>query len=336
MRTVGSVTALAVVLAGSVAGAGAASAAVSPDAPVIINEVYGGGGNSGANYKSDFVELYNPGAAPVSLASWSVQYASAAGTTWATTPLTGSIPAHGYYLVAEALGAGGTTDLPTPDATGSIAMSATNGKVALVSASTALACASACASAPTVVDFVGFGTANDKAGTAAAPMPSNSLSLSRDAQHSNTADNGADFTTGSPTPENSGSTPTDPGTPSTKTIAEIQGTDSASPLVGETVTTDGVVTATYPTGGINGYVIQTAGTGGALGDPTASQALFVYSPSTVASVAIGDHVDVTGAVSEFNGLTELSVTSSADLTKLSDGATVTPTTGAWPTTAAAR
>ncbi|WP_118766273.1 ExeM/NucH family extracellular endonuclease [Cellulomonas rhizosphaerae] len=337
VRTVGGLTALAVVLAGSVAGAGAASAAVSPSAPAIINEVYGGGGNGGATLKQDFIELYNPGASPVSLAGWSVQYASASGTSWATTALTGSIPAHSHYLVAEALGAGGSVDLPTPDVVGTIAMSGTAGKVALVNATTALACGSACSNAASVVDFVGYGTANDKAGTAPTPATSATNSVSRNAQHANTADNGADFTAGTPTPLNSGSTPTDPTDPGTpKTIAEIQGTGSASPLVGQTVTTNGVVTAAYPTGGINGYVIQAAGTGGPLGDATASQGLFVYSPSTAGSVTIGDHVEVTGAVSEFAGLTELTVTSAAGLTKIDDEATVTPTTGAWPTTAAGR
>ena len=58
-----------------------------------------------------------------------MQYASAAGTSWQVTALSGSIPAGGYYLVQEAQGAGGTTALPTPDATGTIAMGATAGKI---------------------------------------------------------------------------------------------------------------------------------------------------------------------------------------------------------------
>ena len=37
-----------------------------------------------------------------------MQYASAAGTSWAVTPLTGSIPSGRNYLVQEAAGAGGT------------------------------------------------------------------------------------------------------------------------------------------------------------------------------------------------------------------------------------
>ncbi|MGE4360086.1 MAG: lamin tail domain-containing protein, partial [Lysobacteraceae bacterium] len=63
------------------AGAGTASA------QVVISQSYGGGGNSGATYTHDFIELFNRGSTPVSLAGWSVQYTSAAGTSWQVTPL---------------------------------------------------------------------------------------------------------------------------------------------------------------------------------------------------------------------------------------------------------
>lgn len=66
-----------------------AQAAVSIDATVLINEVYGGGGNGGAAFSRDFVELVNTGDTAVDLGSWSVQYASATGTSWQVTPLTG-------------------------------------------------------------------------------------------------------------------------------------------------------------------------------------------------------------------------------------------------------
>ena len=42
-------------------------------------------------------------------------------------------------------------------------------------------------------------------------------------------------------------------------IAEIQGTGDASPFDGQKVLTSGVVTASYPTGGINGFYLQTPG-----------------------------------------------------------------------------
>ncbi len=124
---------------------------------IVISEVFGGGGNSGSTWKNDFVELYNPTSSPVDISGWSVQYSSATGSTWYVTALTGSIAAHGYYLVQEAPGTGGTLSLPTPDAIGTLALSATNGKVALVSSSTALSVSNP--SSASYVDLVGYGTA---------------------------------------------------------------------------------------------------------------------------------------------------------------------------------
>lgn len=120
---------------------------------------------------------------------------------------------------------------------------------------------------------------------------------------------------------NSGGTDPDPDPdpdPESVTIAQIQGTGDASPLVGQTVTTTGVVTAVYPSGGFDGYYIQTAGSGGDTdASRTASDGIFVYSAATVGSVQIGEHVQVTGEVVEFNGLTELSV-GSGGVTQLTE------------------
>lgn len=46
---------------------------------------------------------------------------------------------------------------------------------------------------------------------------------------------------------------------SLRTIAEIQGAGATTPFAGEAVVTQGVVTAAYPTGGLNGFDIQTPG-----------------------------------------------------------------------------
>src|SRR5215510_3472157 len=106
------------------------------DGPVVISQIYGGGGNSGATLRNDFVELFNRSNAAVGLSGWCLQYASAAGSFTLgnnqTTTLGGSIPAGGYYLVQLSQGTGGTQDLPTPDAAGLTAMSATSGKLALL------------------------------------------------------------------------------------------------------------------------------------------------------------------------------------------------------------
>src|SRR5215475_8220248 len=67
-------------------------AASAASATVVLSEVYGGGGNNGATYTNDFIELSNLAAAAQSLAGWSVQYQPAGGTsTWQVTPLSGSV-----------------------------------------------------------------------------------------------------------------------------------------------------------------------------------------------------------------------------------------------------
>jgi uncharacterized protein len=189
---------LAVVLIFSSVG-GATSAAVDPTG-VVVSQLYGGGGNAGSTYKNDFIELFNPTASGIDLTGSSVQYAAAAGTTWQVTSLSGTISPGAYYLVQEAVGAGGTTALPAPDATGTIAMSATAGKVAFVTSTTALT-----GTCPSAVDLVGFGaTANCFEGAAAAPAPSNTaadLRANGGCQDGN--DNATDFATGAPTPRNS-------------------------------------------------------------------------------------------------------------------------------------
>ncbi|MGH3683330.1 MAG: lamin tail domain-containing protein, partial [Natronosporangium sp.] len=95
------------------------AAAQEPPATVVVSQVYGGGGNSGALFTHDFVALFNPDDTAADLAGWSVQYASAAGSSWQVTPLSGTLPPGRHYLVRQAAGAGGSQPLPEPDATGS-------------------------------------------------------------------------------------------------------------------------------------------------------------------------------------------------------------------------
>ncbi|MFJ8582806.1 ExeM/NucH family extracellular endonuclease [Micromonospora sp. NPDC093277] len=100
-------------------------------------------------------------------------------------------------------------------------------------------------------------------------------------------------------------------------IAEIQGTNTdTSPYANKNVTTDGVVTAVYRTGGFNGFFIQTGGTGGTEAEdatPGASDAVFVFGSNSAGQVSIGDSVRVTGTVVEYQGETEIS---SPTVTKL--------------------
>jgi predicted extracellular nuclease len=186
--------------------AGLSSPAMAAPADVVISQVYGGGGNTGSVYKNDFIELFNRSASAVSLNGWSVQYASATGTTWASTPLPAVVLQPGQYLlVQEAAGTGGTTALPTADKIGTLAMSGTAGKVALVSSLTALS--GAAPSGATLVDLVGFGsTAGAFEGAGATPAPSNSNAVLRAGGGcTDTDNNNTDFVAGLAAPRNSAS-----------------------------------------------------------------------------------------------------------------------------------
>ncbi len=291
--------------------------AVSPD--VVINEVYGGGGNSGATFTNDFIELYNRGTTAVSLDGWSVQYGAAAGAFSSKTDLRGSIAPGGYYLVQAAAGAGGTDGLPTPDASGSLNLSGTASKVALVPSTTQLTCGTAAARcAPdSYRDLLGYGGASDFEG-APTPALSNTTAAARRTPGVDTDANAADFAVGAPTPRSSGTTPPveppvgPPGPPATAAcdvtavtrVPAIQGTTDTSPFVGQTVTTRGAVVGDTP--GLTGFFVQDL-TGD--GDPLTSDGVFVFvpgaNPLSATDVAVGDVVALTGTVKEFNGLTEL-------------------------------
>lgn len=171
---------------------------------VVISQLYGGGGNSGATYKNDFIELFNPTASPVTMAGWSVQYSSATntGAFSGIQPIGGTIGPGEYYLIALASGGAIGADLPPANVSGSINMSGTTGKVALVSTGTPVdgPCAATLADTD-IVDLVGYGTANCNEGGTNAPAPSNTTSdFRKNGGNTDTNVNGNDFVTGAPNP----------------------------------------------------------------------------------------------------------------------------------------
>jgi hypothetical protein len=181
--------------------------ATADDKQIVINQIYGGGGNAGAVYQNDFVELYNKGTTPVVVDGWSIQYASTSGTSWGNkVNLTGTIQPGHYYLIKGAAGSG-CTNLPcgspipgTANVTSTLDLSGSNGKLALLKTTTQLG-AVACPTADChVVDFVGYGTANCFEGSNAAPAPSATLSITRTPAGTDTDQNGLDFVAGPPTP----------------------------------------------------------------------------------------------------------------------------------------
>ena len=185
----------------------AATARGSGSGSIVVGEVFAAGGNSGAAYANDYVELFNRGASPVAIDGWTLQYASAASASWQSTALSGSIPAGGRYLVQLASGGANGSALPAPDATGSSNLAVTGGKVAVVDDATALSCGAApgsCSAAPGLEDLIGYGGAADYEGSGAAPVPSATTALVRAAAAcTDSDDNAADFATAAPDPQNS-------------------------------------------------------------------------------------------------------------------------------------
>jgi len=169
---------------------------------VVISQIYGGGGNAGATYHNDFVELYNRGAASVDLTGWSIQYASASGNGWITNlqPLGGPIGAGEYYLIALASGGANGSALPPANITGQINMSGTSGKVALADTYDPLT--GNCPLANTHLrDFIGYGSADCGEGaTTAATLSNTTAALRQGNGNIDTNVNRNDFVAGGPSP----------------------------------------------------------------------------------------------------------------------------------------
>ncbi|MFI9572703.1 ExeM/NucH family extracellular endonuclease [Microbispora rosea] len=345
-RAVAALAAAGLLIAG-VTVAAAAPASAEPSA-VVISQVYGGGGNSGAPYTNDYVELFNRGAAAISLDGWSLQYTSATGTGQFGSQkqnLSGSLAPGQYHLIQLSAGSTPSGALPSADTVGALSLSATAGKVALVRSTTGLACnggSSPCTpeQAAQIADLVGYGTANFFEGPAAAPGLSNSTAAVRAGGGcADTDDNAADFTAGAPAPRNTATppapcgvaspspsaspsasptpspTPTPTGDPcdlpANRQIAEVQGSGDASPLAGQTVRVEGIVTGDFQeTGQQSGFYFQDPTPDS---DPATSDGLFAFARASFKDVKAGDRVLVTGRVTEFNGLTELSPVTAVDV-----------------------
>jgi len=210
-------------------------------ANVVISQVYGGGGNTGAPFANDFVELFNRGATSASVAGWSLQYTSATGTgnlgasSGQLTELPDISLAPGQYLlVEEASNAAVGAPLPAPDVTDATAinMSATGGKVALAQGIATLGCNGGSTPCPStalerIVDLVGYDGANFFEGTGPAPAGSNTAAVSRRAGGcADTDDNAADFSAGAPGPRNTATAPS-PCPANQPVVASCGGTLSA-------------------------------------------------------------------------------------------------------------
>jgi predicted extracellular nuclease len=273
-------------------------ALAAPAQAVVISQVYGGGGNSGATLKNDFIEIFNNGSAAVDIGGWSVQYASAGGASWQLTPIplgTALQPGR-YLLVRQAEGNGGTVDV-AGDLSGTIAMSGSNGKVALASNASALS--GTAPSGGALVDIMSFGSATPTEGSPTPALSNTTAALRNAAGCTDTGNNASDFTVAAAAPRNSStaaacSGDTGPAQPVAAAIYEIQGSGAKSAMVGRSVRTRGVVTKLLN----NGFFLQDQA-----GDnnPLTSDGIFVFTgQAAFPAAAVGNLVEVTATVAEFN------------------------------------
>ncbi|MDS2173682.1 ExeM/NucH family extracellular endonuclease [Nesterenkonia sp. CL21] len=310
------------------ASATTASTDPSEGEHVVISEVYTTGAGADAAFNERFIELHNSGDEAVVLDGWSVSYRPASRGEENLTPsghvtLSGTIEPGGHYLIANpGLSAGDGADLPAPDARLSGSTAIRDGVIWLSSTEERL-------DVPLgdvqdhedVVDLIGYGGANTYE-TAAAPSPSNGSdvrSIARADEAVDTDDNSADFTLSEAiTPTNSAGEQavhepeeTERQDPRELEINEIpRSLDPAeNELLEQPVTVRGVVTAAYPSGGLDGFTVQTEGTGGDLDLDAheASDGIFVYSPWRADDVEVGDFVEVTADVTTYSGQVQLSL-----------------------------
>ena len=171
---------------------------------VVVSQVYGSGGTSGANYRNDYIELFNRGNVNVSLSGWSVQYGAFNGSTWTSTNLPAVTLQPGqYFLIQETSGGTNGAVLPTPDATGTLSLASNQGKVAVVSSTTLLS--GACPSGGSLVDLLGYGTPNCSEGTGTANLGTNTGAIRNTGGCQDTDNNAGDFTVTTPNPHNTAS-----------------------------------------------------------------------------------------------------------------------------------
>lgn len=248
--------------------------ALGPPSPVqaisstiVISQIYGGGGNTGAPLNADFVELFNLGSTTQSLNGWSLQYAAAGAETWSASnrvilPDITLAPGQ-YFLVQMSQEGENGIALPAPDASGTVSLANDAGKIALVSSDELLS-GSGCPFAADVVDFVAYGSTPNCSETEAAPAPSNTNAIARAVSGCTDSDNNqSDFATTSPHPRNTATLlapcfpPTETSTPTstdvytpgeTSTVTETPPTASST----HSPPTHLVISQVYSSGGSEG------------------------------------------------------------------------------------
>ena len=194
-----------------------ASSAFAQSPNVVISSAYGGGGFNANTPLNDYVELFNRGTSAVDLTGWSVQVGTGTTTvTWSVIPLSGSIAAGGYYLVAVGIPSGGPVGnpLPTPDATASplldtSALTSPSGRIAVANTITSFSVACPVGQ-PGLVDFLGYGSVScfEGAGPAPGGVSGSQMTFRNNAGCVDSDNNNLDFAQGwPPNPRSTATTP---------------------------------------------------------------------------------------------------------------------------------
>ena len=284
---------------------------------LLLTQVYGGGGSSSstAAFKTDFVEVFNAGATNVDLTAYSVQYGPATGANatlfTGITTLTGTLAPGQYYLISEGTAGTGGATLTGADLTGSINLAAGSGKVALVKGTSVLGSSTNGCSDSSIVSLIGYGAIDSTcaAGGAAIATLDATKSATRTSSCTDTGNNAADFTVGTPVPRNtqttlapcSGAPPTGT-TPSitsaTAAPASVNSGDTTALTVNITAKGSVVTAVTANLSTIGGSVTQALSftSPGATGTFAAT-----YTAATLPATATGNYtlpVTVTDAANE--------------------------------------
>jgi hypothetical protein len=227
---------------------------------IVISQIYGGGGNSGAIYQNDFVEIFNRGDVTVNLSGLSIQYLAATSTAnfSIAATLSGTIMPGQYHLIQLAGGATGTP-MPSADDIGTTNMGATNGKIVLVNSSVDLPCnGNNCSPSDLakIIDTIGYGSANYYETATAPAISATKADFRASGGCTDTNNNSADFSTAVPSPRNSSSpfnycvltaTPTDTPTETDTPTVTNTATDTGTPTQTGSPTNTGTPTNTSTT-----------------------------------------------------------------------------------------
>lgn len=304
--------------------AGVAAAAPAAGTPFISEIHYDNAGTD----TGEAIEVEAP--AGTDLTGWQiVLYNGANGAVYNTRTLSGAVPAAGVVV------ANYPTDGIQNGSPDGVALVAPGGSVAeFLSYEGTLTAAGGPAAGTTSTDIGVAETASTPVGQSLQKVDG---SWRAPAAHTFGTRNGGGDPDPDPDPDPSGCDAV-----VDHTIAQVQGTGDATPLAGIRVTVEGVVTADHRTGGYNGVYLQTAGSGGdrPVAGGTASDGIFVYLTSNSANhpdVTVGDKLRVSGTASEYNGLTQLTIGTRADVQLCERGAALpAPVPLSLPLDAAAR